>query len=67
MNQNGILKFRLYVSYVIYFYYAQVVHMTMNPADEAADNYKNEMDKLRAEVSSKHNDLFSIYLYFTNF
>lgn len=24
--------------------------MTMNPADEAADNYKNEMDKLRAEV-----------------
>lgn len=28
----------------------QVVHMTMNPADEAADNYKSEMDKLRAEV-----------------
>lgn len=24
--------------------------MTMNPADEAAENYKNEMDKLRAEV-----------------
>lgn len=24
--------------------------MKMNPADEAADNYKNEMDKLRAEV-----------------
>lgn len=22
----------------------------MNPADEAAENYKNEMDKLRAEV-----------------
>lgn len=28
----------------------QVVHMTMNPADEAAENYKNETDKLRAEV-----------------
>lgn len=26
--------------------------MTMNPADEAAENYKNEMDKLRAEVIS---------------
>lgn len=25
--------------------------MTMNPADEAAENYKNETDKLRAEVS----------------
>lgn len=24
--------------------------MTMNPADEAAENYKNEVDKLRAEV-----------------
>lgn len=24
--------------------------MTMNPADEAAENYKNETDKLRAEV-----------------
>lgn len=34
------------------FWTFQVVHMTMNPADEAADNYKNEMDKLRAEVVS---------------
>lgn len=25
--------------------------MTMNPADDAAENYKNEMDKSRAEVS----------------
>lgn len=24
--------------------------MTMNPADEAHENYKNEMDKLKAEV-----------------
>lgn len=24
--------------------------MTMNPADDAAENYKNEMDKLKAEV-----------------
>lgn len=30
--------------------------MTMNPADEAADNYKSEMDKLRAEVIPKWND-----------
>lgn len=26
--------------------------MTMNPADEAAENYKGEMDKLRAEVTT---------------
>lgn len=28
----------------------KVVHMAMNPADEAHENYKNEADKLRAEV-----------------
>lgn len=48
----------------------QVVHMTMNPADEAADNYKNEMDKLRAEVieaplcQSNFSNLFSRWLIF---
>lgn len=67
MNRNGIHKFRPYLTYTIFFYYVQVVHMTMNPADEAADNYKNEMDKLRAEVNSKHNDSSSVYLYFTKF
>lgn len=29
----------------------KVVHMAMNPADEAHENYKNEVDKLRAEVN----------------
>lgn len=28
----------------------KVVHMEMNPADEAHENYKNENDKLRAEI-----------------
>lgn len=28
----------------------KVVHLEMNPADEAYENYKNEADKLRAEV-----------------
>lgn len=38
--------------------------MTMNPADEAAENYKNEMDKLRAEVLAAIMiiDLFSFSL-----
>lgn len=31
----------------------KIVHMAMNPADEAYDNYKIEVDKLRAEVSKK--------------
>lgn len=31
--------------------------MTMNPADEAAENYKNEMDKLRAEVCINKNHI----------
>lgn len=31
----------------------KVVHMAMNPADEAHENYKNEVDKLRAEVNMK--------------
>lgn len=29
----------------------KIVHMAMNPADEAQENYKNEVDKLRAEVN----------------
>lgn len=32
--------------------------MTMNPADEAADSYKNEMDKLRAEVNRSRMNVF---------
>lgn len=28
----------------------KIVHLAMNPADEAHENYKNEVDKLRAEV-----------------
>lgn len=30
-----------------------MVHLANNPADEAAANYSNELDKLRAEVSYK--------------
>lgn len=37
------------------YFLTKVVHMTMNPADEAAENYANEMDKLRAEV--KRNEI----------
>lgn len=28
----------------------KVVHLQINPADEAYENYKNEADKLRAEI-----------------
>lgn len=38
--------------------------MTMNPADEAAENYKNEMDKLRAEVIPYLNGTISQFLEF---
>lgn len=40
--------------------------MTMNPADEAAENYKNEMDKLRAEVISFPNGTILRVLDFFN-
>lgn len=31
----------------------KIVHMAMNPADEAHENHKNEVDKLRVEVNNK--------------
>lgn len=33
-----------------------MVHLANNPADEAAANYSNELDKLRAEVSCNLSD-----------
>lgn len=39
--------------------------MTMNPADEAAENYKNDMDKLRAEVITYFSMDFEFFCNFT--
>lgn len=38
--------------------------MTMNPADEAVENFKNEMDKLQAEVWSYDNSIPSVLCLF---
>lgn len=39
----------------------KVVHMAMNPADEAHENYKNEVDKLRAEVNMECENMEAAY------